>query len=47
MLTAALGNGLGRLVIHRTEHRTPGGAVQPFTYLGLRHPRPLTRSRPP
>ena len=35
-LAAALGPGLAPVLTRRTEHRTPGGAVQPFTYLGLR-----------
>jgi hypothetical protein len=37
-LAAALGNGLEPLVSRRLEHHTPGGAVQPFTHLGLRRP---------
>lgn len=37
-LAAELGNGLKPLITRRVEHRTPGGAVQPFTYVGLRRP---------
>ena len=35
-LAAALGDGLEPVVTRRVEHRTPGGNLQPFTYLGLR-----------
>lgn len=34
-LAAALGDGYRAEVARRVEHRTPAGAVQPFTYLGL------------
>lgn len=35
-LSAALGPDIEPHVVHRVEHRTPAGAVQPFSWLGAR-----------
>lgn len=35
-LATELGHHLGPVATTRTEHHTPGGAVQPFTWVALR-----------